>query len=165
MKHKGFLTLMQATPPSFGRLFSTLLSLGVGLASVGCSGESRDQPSLVVYVVVDQLRGDLLERYDTLFSGGFRRLFDDGFRFQSATHDHAKTATGPGHATLSTGLFPSRNGIVGNDWLERTPDGWRSVYSVGDTLTHILGLPALDGRSPANLLRGGLADWIAERIF
>lgn len=132
------------------------------MAAASCTGDFRGQPGLVVYVVVDQLRGDLLERYDTLFTGGFRRLHDDGFRFLSATHDHAKTATGPGHATLSTGLFPARSGIVGNDWLERTPDGWRSVYSVEDTLTHILGLPALDGRSPANLLRGGLADWIAE---
>jgi hypothetical protein len=116
----------------------------------------------VVYVAVDQLRGDLLERYDTLFTGGFRRLHDDGFRFLSATHDHGKTATAAGHAVLSTGAFPSRNGIVGNEWLERAPDGWRTVYSVEDTLTHILGMPALEGRSPRNLLRGGLADWIAE---
>ncbi|MGD2124393.1 MAG: alkaline phosphatase family protein [Gemmatimonadota bacterium] len=117
---------------------------------------------MVVYVVVDQLRGDLLERYDSLFTSGLRRLHDDGYRFLSATHDHAKTATAVGHATLSTGVFPSRSGIVGNDWLERTPDGWTSVYSVEDTLTHILGLPSLEGRSPSNLLRGGLADWVAE---
>jgi len=46
--------------------------------------------------------------------------------------------------------------------MERTPDGWRDVYSVEDTLSHILGLPALEGRSPRNLLRGGLADWVVE---
>jgi hypothetical protein len=117
---------------------------------------------LVVYVVVDQLRGDLLEHYDELFTGGFRRLHDEGFRFLSATHDHAKTATAVGHATLSTGVFPSRHGIVGNEWLERTPDSWRTVYAVEDTLTHILGQPVLEGRSSLNLLRGGLADWISD---
>ena len=95
-----------------------------------------------------------------LFTGGFRRLHDDGFRFLSATHDHAKTATAAGHTALSTGTFPSRNGIVANDWMERTPQGWTSVYCVEDTMTHVLGLPALEGRSPKNLLRGGLADWI-----
>jgi hypothetical protein len=162
LKNKGVLTPMQARRPSFGKLLFALIPLGLGLAAASCGGDYRDRPGLVVYVVVDQLRGDLLERYDSLFTGGFRRLHDDGFRFVSATHDHAKTATGPGHATLSTGLFPSRSGIVGNDWLEPTPDGWRSVYSVEDTLTHILGLPALEGRSPANLLRGGLGDWITE---
>ena len=30
-----------------------------------------------------------------------------------------------------------------------------------DTLSHILGYPAMEGRSPLNLLRDGLADWIA----
>jgi predicted AlkP superfamily pyrophosphatase or phosphodiesterase len=114
----------------------------------------------VVFVSVDQLRGDLIERYDSAFTGGFRRLMDRGHRFTGATHDHSGTATAAGHATLSTGAFPSRNGIVGNSWQELTQDGWRSVYSVEDTLTHILGHPAMEGRSPRNLLRTGLADWI-----
>ncbi len=125
-----------------------------------CSSPPRERPSLVVYVVVDQLRADLLDRYDSLFTGGFRRLRDEGFRFTQATHDHASTETAVGHATLSTGVFPSRNGIVANEWLERGPGGWHSVYSVEDTLTHILGLPVLEGRSSRNLLRDGLADWI-----
>jgi len=132
------------------------------LGALACMGEFQKRPTLVVYVAVDQLRGDLLERYDSLFTGGFRRLHDEGFRFLSATHDHAKTSTAAGHATLSTGVFPSRSGIVANEWLERTADGWHAVYSVEDTLTHILGLPVLEGRSSKNLLRGGLADWIAE---
>jgi predicted AlkP superfamily pyrophosphatase or phosphodiesterase len=126
----------------------------------GCGVLAPDRPTLVVLVVVDQLRADLLKQYDSLFTGGFRRLHDQGLRFPKATHDHAKTATCPGHATLGTGVFPSRSGIVANDWLERTPDGWRSVYCFEDSLAHVLGFPALEGRSPVNLLRGGLADWI-----
>jgi len=141
-------------------LRASLLFALLGVSA--CTGGFQERPGLVVYVVVDQLRGDLLERYDSLFTGGFRRLHDEGFRFLSVTHDHAKTSTAAGHATLSTGVFPFRSGIVANEWLERTADGWRSVYSVEDTLTHILGLPVLEGRSPKNLLRGGLADWIAE---
>jgi hypothetical protein len=144
-----------------GKSIKYALFLIMSLA-VGCSEHPKEKPALVVYVVVDQLRGDLLERYDSLFTGGFRRLHDDGFRFLSATHDHAKTATAVGHTVLSTGAFPSRNGIVANDWMERTPQGWTSVYCVEDTMTHVLGLPALEGRSPKNLLRGGLADWIVS---
>ena len=132
------------------------------LFAAGCSGRGGDQPSLIVYVVVDQLRGDLLEHYDALFTGGFRRLHDGGFRFTEATHFHAKTATAPGHATLGTGVFPFRSGIVNNEWLERIPDGWRTVYSLEDTLTHILGHPAMEGRSPMNILHSGLADWTQE---
>lgn len=138
----------------------SLVFVMVFLAGSACSGGFQDRPRLVVFVVVDQLRGDLLERYDSLFTGGFRRLMDGGYRFRAATHLHAKTATAVGHATLSTGTFPFRHGIVGNEWLERTANGWRSVYSMEDTLTHILGFPVLEGRSPRNLLRDGLADWI-----
>jgi predicted AlkP superfamily pyrophosphatase or phosphodiesterase len=131
------------------------------LATSGCSS-GGPSPSLVVYVVIDQLRGDMLDRYDQFFTGGFRRLHDEGYRFLSATHDHGKTATAAGHATLSTGVFPSRNGIVNNQWRELTDDGWTSVYSVEDTMATILGLPAMEGRSPQNLLRGGIADWIVD---
>jgi len=125
-----------------------------------CTFWSPDRPAVVVLVVVDQLRADLLDTYDSLFTGGFRRLRDEGFRFTRAAHEHAKTATCAGHGALGTGAFPSRNGLVSNEWLERTPEGWRSVYCVEDSLTHILGFPALEGRSPRNLLRDGLADWI-----
>ena len=136
-----------------------LLGLAVLLAGA-CSHEVQEPPALVVYVVIDQLRADLVERYDSLFTGGLRRVLDDGMRFTQVTHDHANTETAVGHAVLSTGAHPSRNGIVANQWLERTTDGWRSVYSVEDTMAHILGHPAMAGRSPSNLLRGGLADWV-----
>lgn len=149
---------MQARPRYLPTLF--LLLLGFFLAA--CSSGQGERPALIVFVSVDQLRGDLIERYTEHFTGGFKRLHEDGFRFLNATHDHAKTATAAGHATLSTGVFPFRNGIVGNEWRERTLDGWRLVYSVEDTLTHILGLPAMEGRSPKNLLRGGLPDWMVE---
>jgi len=128
-----------------------------------CDVGGPEGPRLVVLVVVDQLRGDLLERYDPFFSGGFRRLHDQGLRFTGSTHDHGKTETAPGHTTIGTGVLPYRNGIVSNDWLERTPEGWRNVYSYEDTLTHILGHPVMEGRSPKNNSRSGLADWIRQR--
>jgi predicted AlkP superfamily pyrophosphatase or phosphodiesterase len=139
-------------------------TLGVGLITVlsACDLVPRDTPNLVVLVVVDQLRADLLDRYDSLFTDGFRRLRDQGFRYSEATHAHAKTTTCAGHTVLGTGSFPSQTGIVDNNWLERVPGGWRSVYCMEDTLSHILGYPAMEGRSPANLLRGGLADWIRD---
>jgi predicted AlkP superfamily pyrophosphatase or phosphodiesterase len=64
---------------------------------------SSDRPSLVILVVVDQLRADLLDRYGDLFTGGFKRLRDNGHSFVNAAHDHGVTVTAAGHATLSTG--------------------------------------------------------------
>ena len=113
------------------------VTLVVVICLTSCvSGQQRSassgKPALAILLAIDQLRPDLLDRYDTLFVGGFRRLLDEGYRFTNATHDHARTATGPGHTTLSTGVYPSRHGIVGNSWSEFDLGEWRSVYSVED---------------------------------
>jgi len=137
------------------------VSVLAGPSSAGARPERQQvRPRLVVVVVVDQLATHLLERYADVFTGGFRRLLDDGYRFTNAVHQHALTETAAGHATLSTGVFPTRHGIVANDWSEPVSTGWRSVYSVSDTASPIVGVVAAEGRSPANLLRGGLADWL-----
>jgi predicted AlkP superfamily pyrophosphatase or phosphodiesterase len=112
-------------------------------------------------MVVDQLHTDLLHGYDTLYTGGLRRLLDQGFRFENATHDHASTETAPGHTTLGTGVHPTRHGIVGNTWFVREGDSWRGVYSMEDPESGILEHPEMSGRSAANVWRPGLADWVA----
>ncbi len=145
---------------------------GVAVA-VGCLGATTPLPteaqdgsvSLVVSVVVDQLRGDLLDHYADAWTGGFRRILDEGFVFTQASHAHARTSTAPGHATLSTGVFPSRHGLVANSWYQRKGFEWENVYAVGDPESPILGFESvevLEGRSPSTLLRSGLPDWMAE---
>lgn len=119
-------------------------------------------PALVVMISVDQLRADLLDRYAEVFTGGFARLATDGFRYTQANHAHAVTHTAAGHATLSTGVFPSRSGIVANSWAHRSGGQWSAMYAVEDATSPIVGVTGLEGRSPRNMLRGGLADWVLE---
>ena len=129
------------------------------------SAQDAARPRLVVTLVVDQLREDVLERYDSVFTGGFRRLLDEGYRFTQASHAHARTSTAPGHATLSTGVFPSRHAIVGNSWAQRRGLQWQNIYAVEDLDSPILGFenePVLEGRSPLNLNREGLPDWFGR---
>ncbi|MGH7564790.1 MAG: alkaline phosphatase family protein [Gemmatimonadota bacterium] len=121
-----------------------------------------ERPALVVMVVVDQLAEPLLDRYDDLFTGGFRRLLDDGRFYVNATHDHAVTKTAPGHATLSTGVYPSRHGIVANEWFEKTDGRWVEVENVMDPAMSVPGHPDLHGVSPQRLMRSGLADWLRD---
>ncbi len=126
------------------------------------SAQDAARPRLVVTIVVDQLREDVLERYESTFTGGFRRLLDEGYRFTQASHAHARTSTAPGHATLATGVFPSRHAIVANSWAQRRGFRWENVYAVEDLDSPILGFenePALQGRSPLNLNREALPDW------
>lgn len=108
-------------------------------------------PRLVLLLVVDQMRGDYLDRFSPLFSGGLARLRDTGQFFTNAEQDHATTSTSPGHATIATGVYPSRHGIVGNSWFDR--DLGDDVYSVEDDDLW---------RSPHRLLVPTLAERIEE---
>jgi len=118
-------------------------------------------PRLVVVIAVDQMRADYLDRFDDRFTGGFARLLRDGAVFTEAHQDHALTETAPGHAAISTGDFPSRNGIVQNAWYDRSTH--RSVYSFDDPAAPIVGIPDAPGRSPANMKTTALGDWLKRR--
>ena len=138
-----------------------LAVLGLALPSAPVLAQAApEQPKLVVLIAVDQLRADLVNRYAATFEGGFKRFLDDGFVFTGASHAHAVTETAAGHATLSTGVFPSRSGIVANDWATKKGDEWVATYGLADDASPILGVPTIPGRSPANLLHTGLADWV-----
>ena len=134
-----------------------LMAVGIGISCVD-QPNSAPTPKLVVVLAVDQMRADYLDRFDTQFTGGLRWLVDNGLLFSNAHHDHATTSTGPGHVTVATGVFPSRHGIVGNDYYDRRAR--RSIYSMADSTSVILNYPEASGRSPANLLRDGVADWL-----
>ena len=152
------------------RLLVVLAAVLGGVASFGllpdrASAQQTDPPKLIVAIVIDQLRGDLLDRYHEAFTGGFRRLLENGHRFTQASHVHATTSTAPGHTTLATGVYPSRHGVVANSWQQRRGMEWQRMYAVGDAATPILGFEdeaILEGRSPRNLLREGLPDWVGS---
>ncbi len=147
---------------SRSRRLQLLLCLGVVAVQPGVAQEA-ERPRLVISLAIDQLRGDLLERYEPAFEGGFRRLLDDGFIFTQASHAHARTSTAPGHATLTTGVFPSRHGVVANEWAQRVRGDWVGMYAVEDLESPILGVEGVEGRSPATLLREGLPDWLTAQ--
>jgi hypothetical protein len=78
------------------------------------------RPKLAVLVVFDQMRGDYLVKWENLFGHeGFRRLLQEGAWFQNCRYPYAMTTTGPGHASLLSGTWPARHGIVDNEWYDR----------------------------------------------
>ncbi len=111
---------------------------------------------LVLLIVVDQFRYDYLERFGDLFGArGIRRLLDNGASWTNANYDHAPTYTAAGHAALSTGTWGAENGIVANDWFDRTTG--KSTSSVTDDTVQTLG-DASRPYSPRLLLASTLGD-------
>ena len=117
------------------------------------------RPKLVVVIVIDQFRGDYLERYrDQFGEGGFKVFLDHGAYFSDCNYDYANTRTGPGHATLFTGSYTSGHGIIANEWWD--PVKRKLVTSVEDDNTKLVGIDSggAPGASPHNLLTDALGD-------
>lgn len=142
------------------------IAMLVALACTGAvraaddEGKRADRPRLVLLIVVDQLRADLVTRFDEHFvDGGFRRLKRHGAHFTNAHFSYLSSATAPGHATISTGALPRHHGIVANDWFLQSgvPE---SQPAVGDLEARVVGPPGepAKGRSPRNLLSASLGD-------
>jgi predicted AlkP superfamily pyrophosphatase or phosphodiesterase len=88
------------------------------------------RPKLVVLLVVDQMRGDYVDKFLHQWTGGLRRLVDEGAWFHEAAYPYATTETCVGHATISTGSFPASHGMVSNSWWDR--DSRKMVACTGD---------------------------------
>src|SRR6266404_4888263 len=77
------------------------------------------KPKLVVLLVVDQMRGDYVDKFLGQWTGGLKRLVEAGAWFRDAAFPYAATETCVGHATISTGAFPATHGMVANAWWDR----------------------------------------------
>jgi predicted AlkP superfamily pyrophosphatase or phosphodiesterase len=125
-----------------GFLFALVISFAAGAAA----------PALVLVLVIDGMPQEQLLKYrDQYGPGGFKRLLDEGAWFGNAHHGHASTLTGPGHASILTGTYAYRHGIIANAWPDRHT--YAQVYCVGDPAHTYIGdeTKDLDGTSPANL--------------
>ncbi len=134
------------------------LAFSIGLSSHGFASAYNGHPKLIVVIVIDQFRGDYLERYrDQFGDGGFRLLLDHGAYFPNCDYNYANTRTAPGHATLFTGAYSNGHGIADNEWWD--PKKKKMVTSVEDADTKIVGIAGAQvGASPHNLMADTVGD-------
>jgi predicted AlkP superfamily pyrophosphatase or phosphodiesterase len=117
-----------------------------------------NRPKLVVGMVIDQMRWDYLYRYYSRYSaGGFKRLINEGFSAENTFIPYTPTYTACGHASIYTGSVPAINGIVGNDWYDRSIN--RNMYCAEDSTVSTVGSNTTAGKmSPKNLLVTTITD-------
>ncbi len=106
-------------------------------------------PKLAIILVIDQFRGDYLDRWRADFKNrGFNLFLQHGAYFPDCYYDYANTKTAPGHATIGTGAYTDGHGISSNDWWDLARNQDRTVTSVEDERYRIVGEP--DSSIPAN---------------
>ena len=137
------------------------LVCAAALNHMSCTTLAPRSPSLVVMLVVDQMRPDLLTRFDHLYEGGFRWLIDHGISFNDAHHEHSYTVTGPGHAAIAFGQHPGKIGLIGNSYYDRIKK--KNVNCVEDPYAKVIGATQGKARSMRQYDTKGLGDWIKEK--
>src|ERR1700675_3985776 len=123
------------------------------------AGDSS-KPKLVVILVVDQMRGDYVDKFQQQWTGGLKRLVNEGAWFQEAAYPYGATETCFGHTTISTGAFPASHGMIGNEWWDReqqkevtcTADASvkNVTYEVATTSTAAPGAPGSTANGPGD---------------
>jgi len=117
---------------------SIKLALLIIFFSIGGSlkAQQTKKPKILIAIVVDQMRYDYLQRFETAYGeGGFKRLMNEGMHFKSMHYNYKPTMTAAGHASIFTGTTPSVHGVVANGWYSRQEGDY--VYCVS--------LPTEDG--------------------
>ncbi len=122
---------------------------------VAHAAKAPPTPKLVVAIVIDQFRYDYLTRFRSEYTGGLKRMLNDGADFTNSRYRHYPTVTAVGHSTFLSGATPSVSGIIGNEWWDRTTSA--VVSSVSDTQTQLLGGNGT-GSSPRRLLQSTIGD-------
>ena len=166
---------------SFPKLSRSLLVCVTAVLMIQASVVARSQayvgkPKLIVVIVIDQFRGDYLNRDRAEFKGrGFNLFMNEGAWFTDCYYDYANTKTAPGHATIGTGAYSDGHGIETNEWWDASRSDTVKVSSVQDERYQLVDVPAssipanepgapstaakfLVGASPLNLRASTLGD-------
>jgi len=94
----------------------TTLFTAVTLSTAGAQTVVHT-PKLVVGITIDQLRGDYLELFSSLYGErGFRRLWKEG-RVYTSEYDYSTPDCASSIASIFTGTVPRIHGIVSENWL------------------------------------------------
>ncbi|MGD2018292.1 MAG: alkaline phosphatase family protein [Planctomycetota bacterium] len=156
----------QEDAAAIGASLATAAPIAAPAAAPVAAPVAAPGPRLVVLLSVDQMIPEQLTRLRPAFSGGLARLLEEGTVFTAATLDYARTETGAGHTTLSTGCLPRSHGIVGNGFFDR--EEARFQYCVEDpgaaAVTSAGRIEGQGQRSPRNLQRPTLGELIQGQV-
>ena len=144
------------------KLVVALLALSLAQPRPARADAYNGSPKLVIVLVIDQFRGDFLDRYRADFNtpSGFNLFLKRGAYFTDCYYQYANTMTAPGHSTIATGAYTDGHGIALNEWWDLNRSTTHPVSSVEDEQYQILGdHTAKDiGASPRNELASTLGD-------
>jgi predicted AlkP superfamily pyrophosphatase or phosphodiesterase len=147
------------------RVAAALIAALIALRSPAAPVLSQAQrPKLVVFVVVDQMRGDYLTEYGDLMQHGLKRLMKDGAWFRRGAYPYLTTVTCVGHTTIGTGTLPYKHGMIANAWYDRATQKAVSCNADSDTQEVSYAASQGAGDSAARMMAPTLAEVMRKSL-
>ncbi len=144
-------------------MYKILFTIVFSIITMFCAAQSKtdktlSKPKIVVGLVIDQMRWDYLYRFaDRYGTAGFKRLMTKGYNFENAFIPYVPSYTAVGHSTIYTGSVPAIDGIVGNNWWEKSIS--KNMYCTSDSTVQSVGGSDLAGKmSPRNMYANTIGD-------
>ena len=132
-----------------------IISSLIAILAVTTLQAQQQPPKLVIYITVDQLRGDYLDYFSPTFGeNGFKRLMNEGAVYHNIKFEFPNVNQASAFATLFTGANPCDHGITGNKVYNF--DLLREVSSLHDA--DFLGNATHENYSPKKLLASTIGD-------
>lgn len=135
----------------FAIIALSMILVAIGAAPTRAQAPDTSTPKLVLFITVDAMRPDYLNRFESQLTGGLGRLYRGGAVFTNGFQDHAITETAPGHSATLSGRFPVHTGISANS------------AGVADTTVSIVDVAGMLGASPFRFRGTTLVDWLTAK--
>jgi len=149
------------------RALAVVVCIGLTAAARAAApaAQTGGPASLVVILVVDQMRADYLTTFASRWQRGFRTLLERGTQFTHAEYPYWSTITCAGHTSIATGTLPRTHGMVSDTWWDR--DTGRQIGCTEDEAAPPVtyGRPTTVGASGRRLMVPTLADRLREGGF
>ena len=120
--------------------------------------QSLPKPTLIVGIVVEQMRYDYLLRFwDRFGEGGFKKFVTGGTACRQATIDYMYPYVSSGCATIVCGANPRSHGIIADEWFDRVRNKTAQA-TIDEAYTIVSGLDKDVTQSPAKLTVSTIGD-------
>jgi predicted AlkP superfamily pyrophosphatase or phosphodiesterase len=152
--------------------FLVLLSLWLAPAVVRPAAQQPPRaavkggpPQLLVLLIVDQMRGDYVDKFQRQWSQGLKRLVTSGAWFRQTNYPYYNTVTCAGHASIGTGSVPAVHGMILNGWWDRASRRQVACTDDDTAKTVSYGKPIMtEGESAGRLRTSTLADELRAQL-
>lgn len=142
------------------RIALILFTVFSSIYSLKSQNHFHKKPKLVVGIVIEEMRYEMLLRYwDSFGENGFKKIIDQGAFCTQTHHNYLITQNGVGQTSIVTGTYPSYHGIIADDWYDRLGD--KMVHCADESKFNLMnGKISMGNFTPDNILTSTIGDEI-----